>query len=119
MVAALLLLLLLLLQVQDLQLRIQHEEQERLDLKRKADDKEVRAAQVCYSRQCYTKQVCMPPLPCACCLMDPPHAAASGAVCTECKCKAWLLLLLLLPLLLPLHTCCAGRYRPEEAAEGA
>jgi hypothetical protein len=39
-------LLLLLLQVQDLQLRIQHEEQERLDLKRKADDKEERAAKV-------------------------------------------------------------------------
>jgi hypothetical protein len=38
--------LLLLLQVQDLQLRIQHEEQERLDLKRKADDKEERAAKV-------------------------------------------------------------------------
>jgi hypothetical protein len=41
-----LLLLLLLLQVHDLQERIRHEEQERIDLKRKADDKEERAAKV-------------------------------------------------------------------------
>lgn len=40
------LMLLLLLQVHDLQERVRHEEQERLDLRRKADDKEERAAKV-------------------------------------------------------------------------
>jgi hypothetical protein len=43
---ALLLLLLLLLQVHDLQTKIMHEQQEQADLRRKADDKEERAAKV-------------------------------------------------------------------------